>query len=206
MSPTRSPTSRSRPTVTQWLEVRRHAQRRKPEQNLAQEGVDLARATSTAGRSFARVVTSAVPCAVQTAVAMGHAVDEEDPWLSSLGQVVSAEIEWDAGFRGFHDAIRSHRATELYARMQAMLWRQVLTEVQDGEDVLIVTHGGIAEAGAIASASWTDLDSWGDELGYCEGMRLRYEDGECREVRLYRFEHGDEVEAGAAAAEGAVAR
>jgi hypothetical protein len=181
--------------MTQWLEVRRHAQRRKPGPNLCQEGVTLARSASTARRRFARVVTSTADCAVQTAIAMGFAVDEEDPWLSSLGQVVSAEIEWDAGFRGFYESIHSSEATGLYARMQAMLWRQILTEVDDGQDVLVVTHGGIAEAGVIASAEWADLRGWGGELGYCEGVRLRYEDEACTEVHLHRFDGwGHEIE------------
>jgi broad specificity phosphatase PhoE len=178
----------------QYLEVRRHAARNKPGPNLSQEGIVRALASGATQRKFARVVTSTDICAVQTAVAMGHAVDEEDPWLSSLGQVVSAQIEWDAGFVGFAEAIRRGGAVALYADLQARLWRQILTEIGPGDSALIITHGGIVESGTIGTIPHVDLSGAGRELGYCEGVGITYQDGMCAEVRIYRFDGDCEVE------------
>jgi hypothetical protein len=64
-----------------WLEVRRHSITKKsgargPRSQLFQEGVDLARLVGRSLGSFAFVVTSASPRAIETALAMGYAVDD----------------------------------------------------------------------------------------------------------------------------------
>ena len=179
---------------TKSLEIRRHAERNKPGPNLSQQGIEKCRKSGAARRSFKRVVTSSIPCAVQTAIAMGHAVDEEDPWLSSLGQVVSAEIDWSAGFTGFHDAIQGRDNVSMYAEMQTRLWRQILSEIGPTESVLIITHGGIIEAGVVAMVPVVDFSSWGRGLDYCEGVRMTFQYGVCTEVRLFRFHDDREIE------------
>jgi hypothetical protein len=64
-----------------WLEVRRHSLTKKHPargrgSHLSAEGVALARLVGGSLGPFARVVTSASPRAVETAVAMGFAVDD----------------------------------------------------------------------------------------------------------------------------------
>jgi hypothetical protein len=60
------------------LEVRRHSLRKDGAgSQLSQEGVDLARRLGASTGPFARVVTSVVPRARETAIAMGFAVDLE---------------------------------------------------------------------------------------------------------------------------------
>ena len=59
-----------------YLEVRRHSKRSRPNQHLTQWGVALARGLGSQIGPFDRVVTSPLPRCVETAVAMGFAVDE----------------------------------------------------------------------------------------------------------------------------------
>ncbi len=67
------------------IEIRRHTYRTKPGQHLSQQGVTLARHVGEGIGPFARVVTSTVPRAFETAIAMGFAVDEQNELMSSYG-------------------------------------------------------------------------------------------------------------------------
>jgi broad specificity phosphatase PhoE len=61
------------------IEVRRHSITEKSRgsgSHLSQEGVALARRVGSSLGSFASVVTSASPRAIETALAMGYAVDD----------------------------------------------------------------------------------------------------------------------------------
>ena len=59
--------------IMRTLEVRRHTHRNAPQPHLSQLGVDLARQVGDEMGKFDRVVTSTVPRAFETALAMGHA-------------------------------------------------------------------------------------------------------------------------------------
>jgi hypothetical protein len=68
-----------------WLEVRRHSMTRKGAtlgrgSQLSQEGVALARVVGECLGQFAYVVASASPRAIETAIAMGLAVDDTRWW------------------------------------------------------------------------------------------------------------------------------
>ncbi|MBZ0278386.1 MAG: hypothetical protein K8I60_19725, partial [Anaerolineae bacterium] len=65
-----------------YLEMRRHTIRIKPGQHLSQAGVTLARRVGETIGPFDRVITSTIPRAYETAIAMGFAVDEQ---LDELG-------------------------------------------------------------------------------------------------------------------------
>lgn len=170
------------------LEIRRHAERHKPGSNLNASGVDLAKRASTRDRAYALVVTSPMPRAVQTAVAMGHGVDEEDWTLASMGRLVSESIIFDAGFAAIHRAIRSDRAAALFAELQALQLRHYLTRVESGESVLVVSHGGIAEAGIIGLLDGANVSGFGPSFDYCEGARLQIDGNRCTSVQLLRFD------------------
>ena len=80
------------------LEIRRHTHRNVPRPHLSQQGIDLARRAGEGLGHFDRVITSTVPRAFETAIAMGYAVDEQIEALSTMGDDVDAEIQWNAGF------------------------------------------------------------------------------------------------------------
>jgi broad specificity phosphatase PhoE len=153
------------------LEVRRHSIR-KPGggSQLSQEGVDLARRLGSGLGPFVRVVTSVVPRARETAIAMGFAVDHEvvtlgsDPGLYEQASTVA----WGRSTQPFADLAR---------HAIAAVWRDLLTPLRDDEAVLVIGHSGELEAALVACLPHADHASWGGFFGACEGARLAF-DGE----------------------------
>lgn len=161
------------------LEVRRHTMRRKPGAHLSREGIALARRVAESSESFDLVVTSIIARAVETAIAMGFEVDRT---LEALGQVpdgVMAEVGWPSPFARVAQAVAAGGAAGPFAAALAQLWREIAAELPDGGRALIVTHGSFVELGAVASLPEADHASWGDAIGYCEGIALSYESDRC---------------------------
>lgn len=177
---------------TTTLEIRRHAKRTKPLANLTTDGIARAKGASACNRSYAHVVTSQLPHAVQTAVAMGHAVDEEDWTMASMGPLVSRSITLDASFADVQQAVEDDPAAALYAELQALQLRHYLARVDPGESMLVVSHGGVAEAGIIGLLDDADVSDFGPSLDYCEGVRLEIAQDRCVHVHVLRFRDNEE--------------
>ncbi|MBZ0298145.1 MAG: histidine phosphatase family protein [Anaerolineae bacterium] len=160
-----------------YLEIRRHSMRVKPGQHLSQEGVDLARRIGSEIGPFEFVITSSLHRAYETAIAMGFAVNDQLEELSYLGHGIEAEVAWDAGFAAFAAAYRQAGVTTAFVAQQAGLWRMMAEPITDGGSALVITHGGIVEAGAVGCLPNVDHAAWGPGVSYCEGVRLHF-DGE----------------------------
>lgn len=169
-----------------YLEVRRHTMRTKPGQHLSQAGVSLARSIGDDIGPFNLVVTSTLPRAFETAIAMGFAVNEEYEQLSYMGDDVDAEIVWSAGFAEFGRVIRQNGATARFARMQLELWRSIVGKIPDGSQALIITHGGIVEVGAVACLPDANHSVWGASCDYCEGVRMKIDGGDFADIDILR--------------------
>jgi broad specificity phosphatase PhoE len=157
------------------LEIRRHTMRVKPGQHLSQDGVTLARAVGADLARFTRVITSTVPRAYETAIAMGFAVDEERDELSRMPDGVDAALDWESGFAAVARAIKRGGPAGKYARAQASLWRSFAAALPDGAAALVISHGGIIEAGIVGCLPDLDYTAWGGPCGYCEGARLSFD-------------------------------
>ena len=80
------------------IEHRRHSWREPPGQHLTQKGVELARRVGETMGRFDLVVTSDLPRAFETAIAMGYAVDREEPLLGRFGDDLAEEgVRWELG-------------------------------------------------------------------------------------------------------------
>jgi broad specificity phosphatase PhoE len=178
-----------RPTKT--IEVRRHAERHKPGDNLNAGGVARAGKASARNRAFALVVTSPVTRAVQTAVAMGHAVDEDDWTMATMGGSMNA-FPWQDGFAAMQRAIRENPVAAAYATHQTAQLRYWLSRIEPGEALLVVSHGGIAEVGIIGLLGDVDVSGFGPSLDTCEGARLEFDRDRVTHVDLLRFNSDDE--------------
>ena len=154
------------------IEIRRHTMRVKPGQHLSQAGVDLARLVGNRMGPFDRVVTSAIPRAFETAITMGFAVDEQIEQIGIMEDEVSGEVAWDAGFGGWGNALRADGVASRYAQTLAALWQSIAAALPMAGAALAITHGGIAEAGAVACLRDANHAEWGPPLRYCEGVRL----------------------------------
>ncbi len=172
-----------------FLEVRRHTMRTKPGQHLSQEGVDLARRVGDGLPEFDLVVTSTIPRAFETAIAMGYAVDEQLDELWELTEEVDVEVQWEFGFAEVGKTVKKGGATARYAEKQARLWLSIAKRLPEGGNTLVITHGGIVEAGAVGSLPNADHASWGGHIDYCEGVRLAFDGVEFTDVEVLRVDH-----------------
>lgn len=160
------------------LEIRRHTVRHKPGQNINQQGVELARRVGAGMGRFDVVVTSPLPRAFQTAIAMGYAVDDE---IAEIGVDAFGDpgADYDS-WRTFEDIARSverDKGARKPAEKLLKTWKRLARLADDGGRVLAISHGGVIELGAIACFPDADHAAWGPLLGYCEGVRASF-DGE----------------------------
>lgn len=157
------------------LEVRRHTMRRKPGAHLSQDGIELARLVGETSGPFSLVVTSPIPRAIETAIAMGHEVNETVELLGQLPLDVLSSAGWPSPFSRISQAVSSGGPAAFFAAELASLWRSIVERVPDSKQALIVTHGGFVELGAVAAAPEYSHSEWGDAIGYCEGVRLNFD-------------------------------
>ena len=136
-----------------YLEVRRHSKRENPGQRLSQWGVDLARRVGEDLGPFDQVVTSPLPRCIETAIAMGFAVNttiEDLAGDDGLGESFPcmSEIDWEAGYDGFVHCLKTLAPLAAFVEKQAKLWRTIVEAVPEGGRALLVGHGGAFLDGA----------------------------------------------------------
>jgi broad specificity phosphatase PhoE len=168
------------------IEIRRHSIRSRPGDHLNQSGVTLARLVGENLGPFDRVVTSTLPRAFETAIAMGFAVDEQIELMSSYGIDVEREVPWPQTFAVYAKAIKRNSAAERYANQLAAYYANLANYLADARAALAINHGGVLELGVVASFPDRDYESWGEEVDYCEGARLYWEDGKCVNAEVLR--------------------
>lgn len=145
--------------------------------HLSQEGVTLARRIGQDLGPFARVVTSTLPRAFETAIAMGFAVDEQVELMSTYGEVVENEVPWPQPFSVYARAVKRDKAAGRYANQLAEYYSALATSLAAGGAALVINHGGVLELGVVACLPDADFESWGGPVSYCEGARLFWQDG-----------------------------
>ena len=168
------------------IEIRRHSMRNRPGDHLNQPGVTLARLVGENLGPFDRVVTSTLPRAIETAIAMGFAVDEFYELMSSYGYEVENEAPWPLFPAEYAEAIRRGKAAARYANQLKAIYTKLADFLMDGRAALVVNHGGVVEMGAIACLPDADHRSWGAHFDYCEGIRLFWEGGKFVEGEILR--------------------
>ena len=167
---------------------RRHTMRTKPGQHLSQAGVELARRVGEGMPAFDQVVTSTIPRAFETAIAMGYAVDRQDEVLATMPE--GKEVEWDAGFAEHAKSIREQPAgiAAGFAGVLTDLHLQIARALPDNGRALIISHGGFIEPAAIGCVPDQDFASWGPACNYCEGIQLTFEGDTFSKCDLLRVE------------------
>jgi broad specificity phosphatase PhoE len=177
-----------------WLEVRRHSLTRKDAARgrgsaLSAEGVALARLVGSTLGPFGYVVTSSSPRAVETAVAMGFAVDDTVELPSGY---VTGEVEhheqwrWPRPYRTYAELIARPSGIAAVAEAHRRVWTSVVELVPAGAAALVVGHGGGIEPGLVACLPGADHGSWGAPLAHCDGARLGFDAGRFVGVRFLR--------------------
>jgi len=168
------------------LEIRRHSIRSQPGEHLNQTGVTLARTVGQNLGPFDLVVTSTLPRAFETAIAMGFAVDEQIELMSTYGNDVGREAPWPLSPAGYAEAVREGGAAARYANQLVELYSKLINYLAEGRGALVINHGGILELGAVACLPDADHFTWGSHFDYCEGVRLFWEDDKFLDSEILR--------------------
>ena len=169
------------------LEHRRHSIREKPSKHISQEGVNLARKVGESMGGFNRVYSSTAPRAIETAVAMGYAIDETKEMISQTPEKIDKEVEWGTNFQGYFEAYQSSKVVAEYSKELADFHKGLVSELAENSKVLLISHGGLLELAIIGCFPEEDYVSWGDPLDCCEGVRIYLEKGEFHQIELLRI-------------------
>ncbi len=153
----------------------RHGHRDPPSEHLSARGVAEARELGRRLGRFDRALASPRSRAQETAVELGRPPDRLLETLREVPDDVNDELD-SARPHSFADfgAIVARRPTvRRFAVGQSVRWRTELHRVPDGGRLLVVSHAGVIELGAVAAVP--AASGWGPPLGYLEGVRLEFD-------------------------------
>ena len=108
------------------IEFRRHSIRVKPSPHLTQEGVEKARKVGDSLSGFNLVLSSSAPRAIETAVAMGYAVDGIREEISITPQELEKEVMWGMNFDQYLGVIKKGGLTASYATQMSLFVKSSL--------------------------------------------------------------------------------
>ncbi len=168
------------------IEFRRHSIRIRPSPHLTQEGVMKARKVGDTLGEFNLVLSSNAPRAVETAVAMGYAVDKIVDEISKALPEIEDEVTWGMDFVQYRDAIRKGCKTAEYATKMVLFVKDIANLISEGESALVVGHGGWLEITTIGCFPQEEYEKWGDPLDTCEGIRMYITNNEFEKIELLR--------------------
>jgi broad specificity phosphatase PhoE len=180
------------------IEIRRHSFTKKGAgrgagSHLSAEGVRLARAVGAGIGPFDRVVVSEQPRTLETAVAMGFAVDAvgdvlgDVDWDGFLAEVGHHERwAWEHPFAAFAAIVRRGGAAARVGEAVRAAWLDACRRAGPGGAALVVSHGRVIETGLVTCLPGADHRSWGAAFAHCEGVRLRVDGGRFDAPELLR--------------------
>ncbi len=126
---------------------------------------------------------------MQTAIAMGHAVDE---LINLPSGYVPGEVahhnqwSWPRPYLRYAELIAQGGGVAQVAATGRDAMFRLVSAVPDGGAALFISHGGTIEPVLVACLPEADHASWGPALGHLEGARLAWEDGRFRTIQLRR--------------------
>ena len=139
--------------------------------------------------TFAYVVTSASPRAIETALAMGYAVDDAIDMPSGY---VPGEVEhhdqwrWPRPYQRYAELNRRGGGLAMVAAAHRDLYIRMVSDIPDGAAALVVSHGGSVEPALVACLPDADHESWGAPFSHCDGARLSFEHGGFTNIEFRR--------------------
>jgi hypothetical protein len=132
------------------------------------------------------VITSTLPRAFETAIAMGFAVDEQMELMNTYGLEAESEVSWPQPFGVYAATVKWGGAAWRYANQLATYYARLANALAEGQAALVINHGGVLELGVVAAFPDANYDSWGGPANYCEGARLSWQDGKFVGAELLR--------------------
>jgi broad specificity phosphatase PhoE len=177
-----------------WLEVRRHSLTKKGASrghgsHLSAAGVALARAVGGQIGPVAYVVTGTPPRTLETALAMGYAVDEVVDWPPGyVAGVVEHHDQWRLPhpYLRYAELLAGGGELARVAQTHHGAWTDAVRAVPDGATALVISSGGAIEPALVACLPGADHAGWGAPFSHCDGARLSFVDGRFTGVELRR--------------------
>jgi broad specificity phosphatase PhoE len=183
--------------VTRTLEVRRHAATKWGDgrgrgSHLSQDGITAARELGNSMGPFGFVLTSDVPRSLETALAMGFAVDEcadmGGPHFEAANRETAHHQWWDTPdpFAFWKEHVAGDGPVTALARYQEVLWRSAVEQVPVNGAALVISHGGLIEPGLVVCFPDAEHRAWGRPFDKLEGARLQLDDNAWIGLELLR--------------------
>jgi broad specificity phosphatase PhoE len=172
-----------------WLEVRRHSLTKKGParcrgSHLSADGVALARLVgarlAAEGPPVGYVLTTQSPRTIETALAMGFAVDDatELPGGYDAGVLAHhAQWSWDRPYARYAELIGQEPGLAEVAAAHRAAWLRALTAIGDGGRALVISHGGAIEPALVSCLPGADHGACGAPFAHCDGARLAFDAG-----------------------------
>ena len=162
------------------LEIRRHSFTKKGEgrgrgSHLSDDGVRAARQVGAAAGRFERAWASTSPRTMETAIAMGVAVDDtfDMPSPVETGAVEFHEWRtWPDPFTTLVERSGASSAVSAYVAAQGARVLEACDAIGDGDRGLIVGHGGWIESVIAALVDPSALPSLGGSFWHLDAIRL----------------------------------
>jgi broad specificity phosphatase PhoE len=146
----------------------------------------LAREVAQGLPGFDYVMASTVPRTLETAVAMGYAVDDlvkVPQQLAGQAMVVVGHLErwsWEFPWLRFRELAAEHEVVARYGEWLRDSWIAALDRVPEGGRALVVSHGRDIELGVLAclpDLPGEELKGWGEPVHQCEGVTMTFAEG-----------------------------
>lgn len=180
--------------MTRLVELRRHALTKKGDgrgrgSHVSQAGVDAARAEGARLQWVRYVAVSESPRTLETALAMGFAVDDV---VGIAGANVTGEVgfhewwDWPDPWRVYSERIKSRPKLAAFAEAQLAIVRQAVSRVSHGEAALLIGHGGWIEPTVVAALGADRVEYWGPSFDHLEGLTLSEDRGQFAVTAVHR--------------------
>ena len=173
------------------LDVRRHAERtrRSDEQSgLSAAGLAMCEALAKREPRYARVVSSPLPRAKETAERIAGRLDAVEPGLlPDLGSHAAQLFGDLTTLADWARLLHEHPDSRRFAEEQLPVWARIAARLGDKDKALAVSHGGIIELPAVLLMERLRIAIRGESFGYGEGVRITYAKGEPTALELLRI-------------------
>lgn len=159
---------------------------------LSSEGVVRARALGELLPTPGYVLTGPDRRHVETAIAMGYAVDEMVSWPSGY---VTGVVEhhdqwrWDYPFQRYAQLLQTSPKLMEVAQLHLGHWLRALNRIDDGATTLVISSGGSIEPVLVAAHPEGRHSEWGTALHQLEGATLTFDGERCVAVDIRRSQH-----------------
>ena len=157
------------------VEIRRHSVRERPAEHLSKRGRELAAEVGKTRGPFRVVLSSTSPRAIETAEAMGCPPQAKSALWFDFGE---GAIPWPLTFAEYGGQVETNPVARILARKLAGSVREILPRLEEGQQALIVTHGGFPE---LATTNWSlspEMVRLGPPCKCMEGVLLRFQEDE----------------------------